>query len=126
MSQIPAELRYTADHEWIRLEGEIATIGITHHAQAELGDVVYVELPEVGEAISAGEPFGTVESTKAVSELFAPVSGEVVEVNAALEDAPEAVNEAPYAEGWMLKVRCDAGAAEALLDAEAYAAQLGE
>jgi glycine cleavage system H protein len=102
---IPEDLQYTESHEWIRIEGETATIGITDHAQDELGDVVFVELPGEGDTFDAGESFGTVESVKAVSDLYAPVGGEVVEVNSALEDAPENINEDPYGEGWIVKLR---------------------
>ena len=102
---IPEDLQYTQSHEWVRIEGETATIGITDHAQNELGDVVFVELPGEGDAFDAGESFGTVESVKAVSDLYAPVGGEVVEVNSALEDAPENINEDPYGEGWIVKLR---------------------
>jgi glycine cleavage system H protein len=102
---VPEELQYTRSHEWVRREGETATVGITDHAQDELGDVVFVELPEVGAAFDAGDSFGAVESVKAVSDLYAPVGGEVVEVNSALEDAPEKINEDPYGDGWILKLR---------------------
>jgi glycine cleavage system H protein len=102
---IPEDLQYTKSHEWVRIEGDTATIGITDHAQDELGDVVFVELPEEGATFDAGESFGTVESVKAVSDLYAPVGGEVVEVNSALEDAPENINEDPYGEGWIVKLR---------------------
>ena len=102
---IPEDLQYTQSHEWVRIEGETATIGITDHAQNELGDVVFVELPGEGDTFDAGESFGTVESVKAVSDLYAPVGGEVVEVNSALEDAPENINEDPYGEGWIVKLR---------------------
>ncbi len=102
---IPEDLQYTKSHEWVRIEGDTATIGITDHAQDELGDVVFVELPEEGDTFDAGESFGTVESVKAVSDLYAPVGGEVVEVNSALEDAPENINEDPYGEGWIVKLR---------------------
>lgn len=102
---IPEDLQYTKSHEWVRIEGDTATIGITDHAQDELGDIVFVELPEEGDAFDAGESFGTVESVKAVSDLYAPVGGEVVEVNSALEDAPENINEDPYGEGWIVKLR---------------------
>lgn len=102
---IPEDLQYTKSHEWVRIEGDTATIGITDHAQVELGDIVFVELPEEGDAFDAGESFGTVESVKAVSDLYAPVGGEVVEVNSALEDAPENINEDPYGEGWIVKLR---------------------
>jgi glycine cleavage system H protein len=102
---IPEDLQYTNSHEWVRIEGDTATIGITDHAQDELGDVVFIELPGVGDIFDAGESFGTVESVKAVSDLYAPVGGEVVEVNTSLEDAPEKINEDPYGEGWMVKLR---------------------
>ena len=102
---IPGDLQYTKSHEWVRIEGDTATIGITDHAQDELGDVVFVELPEEGDTFDADESFGTVESVKAVSDLYTPVGGEVVEVNSALEDAPENINEDPYGEGWIVKLR---------------------
>jgi len=102
---VPEDLQYTKSHEWVRTEGDTATIGITDHAQEELGDVVFVELPEEGATIEAGDSFGTVESVKAVSDLYTPVGGEVVEVNSSLEDAPEKINEDPYGEGWIVKLR---------------------
>ena len=102
---IPEDLQYTDSHEWVRIEGDTATIGITDHAQDELGDVVFAELPDEGATFDAGESFGTVESVKAVSDLYTPVGGEVVEVNSALEDAPENINEDPYGEGWIVKLR---------------------
>jgi glycine cleavage system H protein len=102
---VPEELQYTKSHEWVRTEGDTATIGITDHAQDELGDVVFVELPEVGATLDAGDSFGTVESVKAVSDLYTPVGGEVTEVNEALNDQPEKINEDPYGEGWMVKLR---------------------
>ena len=102
---IPEDLQYTKSHEWVRIEGDTATIGITDHAQDELGDVVFVELPEEGDTFDAGESFGTVESVKAVSDLYTPVGGEVVEVNSSLEDAPEKINDDPYGEGWIVKLR---------------------
>jgi glycine cleavage system H protein len=102
---IPEDLQYTHSHEWVRIEGDTAIIGITDHAQDELGDVVFVELPDEGATFDAGESFGTVESVKAVSDLYTPVGGEVVEVNSALEDAPENINEDPYGEGWIVKLR---------------------
>jgi len=101
---VPEELQYTKSHEWVRTEGDTATIGITDHAQDELGDVVFVELPEVGTTFEAGGSFGTVESVKAVSDLYTPVGGEVVEVNEALNDQPEKINEDPYGEGWIVKL----------------------
>ncbi len=102
---IPEDLQYTKSHEWVRTEGDTATIGITDHAQDELGDVVFVELPEEGATFDAGESFGTVESVKAISDLYTPVGGEVVEVNSTLEDAPEKINEDPYGGGWIVKLR---------------------
>lgn len=102
---LPEDLQYTRSHEWVRREGEVATVGITEHAQDELGDVVFVDLPEQEASFSAGESFGSVESVKAVSDLYTPVGGEVVEINTALEDSPEKVNEDPYGDGWMLKIR---------------------
>jgi glycine cleavage system H protein len=102
---VPEDLLYTKSHEWVRIEDGTATIGITDHAQAELGDVVFVELPDEGATFDAGDSFGTVESVKAVSDLYTPVGGEVVEVNSSLEDAPEKINEDPYGEGWIVKLR---------------------
>ncbi len=123
---IPEELRYTAEHEWLRQDGELAVIGITDHAQGELGDVVYLELPEAGSAIVQGESFGVIESVKAASDLYAPISGEVTAVNGDLEAAPQRVNESPYDGGWLIKVRPSRFADEqaALLDATAYGALL--
>ncbi|MGQ0732999.1 MAG: glycine cleavage system protein GcvH [Acidobacteriota bacterium] len=116
----PSELKYTKDHEWLRLDGETGAVGITDFAQQQLGDVVYVDLPEVGAQLTAGQTFGTIESVKAVSELYAPVSGEVVEVNTALKEAPEQVNTKPH-DAWMIKVRlADASEAAQLMDAAAY------
>jgi glycine cleavage system H protein len=102
---VPEELQYTRSHEWVRREGETATVGITDHAQDELGDVVFVELPEEGATFGAGDAFGTIESVKAVSDLYAPVGGAVVEVNSALDDVPEKVNEDPYGDGWIVRLR---------------------
>ena len=102
---VPGDLQYTKTHEWVRIEDGVATVGITDHAQDELGDVVFVELPERGATLEAGDSFGAVESVKAVSDLYAPVGGEVVEVNGALEDSPEKINEDPYGEGWILKLQ---------------------
>jgi glycine cleavage system H protein len=116
----PADLKYTKDHEWIRISGNDAHVGITDYAQKQLGDVVFVELPDVGRRVKAGEAFGTIESVKAVSELFSPVGGEVVEVNNALADHPEKVNSDPHAT-WMVRLRIDnASDASALLDSAAY------
>jgi glycine cleavage system H protein len=119
----PAELRYTKDHEWVRVQGDRATVGITDYAQKQLGDVVFVELPEPGRRLKANEVFGTVESVKAVSELFTPIGGEVVEVNAALAKTPEAVNSDPYGGAWMMVLRPgDAKELDGLMDAAAYKA----
>ena len=101
----PEDLQYTKEHEWLQVSGSVATVGITHYAQGELGDIVYVELPQTGAAVVAGEQFATVESVKAVSEIYAPVSGEVAETNGALEAAPEAVNRDPYGEGWLIRIK---------------------
>jgi glycine cleavage system H protein len=121
----PGDLKYTKDHEWVRLSGDVAVIGITDYAQQQLGDVVYVDLPDVGRTITAGESFGSIESVKAVSELFAPVTGEVVEVNPALKDHPEAVNSQPHTT-WMIKVRPSTpGDTSHLLDSAQYEALLG-
>ncbi|HJS59877.1 MAG TPA: glycine cleavage system protein GcvH [Vicinamibacteria bacterium] len=119
----PENLRYTKEHEWIRVEGDRGTIGVTDYAQQQLGDVVFLELPEAGRALKAGENFGTVESVKAVSELFCPVAGDVVESNAALVKAPESINSDPYGQGWMIVVKLkDPAEPAALMDAKAYAA----
>ncbi len=124
---IPADLRYTKEHEWVRLEGDVATVGITDHAADQLGDIVFVELPAVGTALRQLATFGVVESVKAVSDLFAPVGGEVVEVNAALASTPEIVNSDPYGAGWLVRVRvADATALDALLDPAAYEALVAE
>lgn len=127
MSNIPAELRYAKSHEWVRTENDgTVTIGITDYAQNSLGDITYVQVPKVGTVLKAGETFGVVESVKAASDLYAPISGTVTAVNAALESAPETVNRAPYGEGWMLKLKpADASAAKTLLDAGAYAKLAG-
>ncbi|PCF97513.1 glycine cleavage system protein GcvH [Vreelandella nigrificans] len=125
MSNLPANLRYAKSHEWVldHQDGTV-TIGITDHAQEALGDVVFVELPEVGQELSKGKEFGVIESVKAASDLYSPVNGEVIEINDALEDAPETVNEAPYEGGWMMKVRLADQALDGLLDADAYQATL--
>ena len=115
----PTDLLYNKSHEWVRVEGDEAVIGITHFAQEALGDITYVDLPAVGDSLSAGEEFGSIESVKAASELYAPASGEVVAVNDALGDAPELVNKDAFGEGWMLRIKLD-GAPEGLLDASAY------
>ncbi|HMT08412.1 MAG TPA: glycine cleavage system protein GcvH [Pyrinomonadaceae bacterium] len=121
MSNIPENLRYSKDHEWVEVDGDIATIGITDYAQHSLGDVVYVDMPRVGDKFAAHEAFGSVESVKAVSELFTPVGGEVSEVNDGLNDTPEAVNGEPYTTGWMVRVKMDnPGEADAMLNAAEY------
>jgi len=127
VSNIPGNLRYTKDHEWARLEGRRATVGITDHAQSELTDVVYVELPQAGKVVKAGDVLGTVESVKAVSEIFAPVGGKVVDANKALADTPEVVNKDPYGKGWMVVLEvADPGEIQRLMDAAAYRAHVGE
>jgi glycine cleavage system H protein len=123
----PKGLRYTKEHEWVRVEGKEAVIGITDHAQAELGDITFIELPKVGAQITQMKVFGTIESVKAASDLYAPVSGKVVAVNTALEKAPEAVNKSPYEQGWLVRVAvADGGEAGALLTAEQYDALVAE
>jgi glycine cleavage system H protein len=127
MSNIPADLRYAKSHEWLRPESDgTVTVGITDYAQNSLGDITYVQLPKVGATLKAGDTFGVVESVKAASDLYAPVAGTVVAVNSALDSAPETVNRAPFADGWMLRLQpADPAAAAALLDAAAYAKLLG-
>jgi glycine cleavage system H protein len=119
-ASIPEALKYTKDHEWMRVSGKIATVGITTHAQEQLGDVVYVELPKVGDAVKAGKPFGVVESTKAVSELFSPVDGTITEVNDALVQSPDAINRDAYEAGWMIRIELAGGLPADLLDAKGY------
>ncbi|MEO6698235.1 MAG: glycine cleavage system protein GcvH [Paraperlucidibaca sp.] len=124
MSQLPAELKYAASHEWARLDGDVVTVGITDHAQDALGDLVFVELPSVGDVISAGQEAGVVESVKAASDIYAPVSGEIIAINEALVDAPEIVNTEPYTGGWLYQIKIsDAAELDNLLSADAYAAQ---
>ena len=123
---IPSEFKYTKDHEWIKVEGDILTVGITDFAQGELGDIVYVEVETVDETFEVDEVFGTVEAVKTVSDLFLPVSGEIIEFNETLEDEPEKVNSDPYGEGWMVKIKMsDKSQLDDLLDAEAYKAIIG-
>lgn len=123
---IPSELKYTKDHEWVSIEGEIATVGITDFAQGELGDIVYVEVETVDETLDKEEVFGTVEAVKTVSDLFLPLSGEIIEFNESLEDEPEKVNSDPYGEGWMVKIKIsDPSEAEELLSDEDYKALIG-
>ncbi|EIA4803795.1 glycine cleavage system protein GcvH [Staphylococcus pseudintermedius] len=124
---VPSGLKYSKEHEWVKVEGNTAIIGITDFAQSELGDIVFVELPEVEDELTEGETFGSVESVKTVSELYSPVSGKVFAVNENLEDAPEAVNESPYEEAWMVKVELkDESELDALLDAAGYEKMIGE
>jgi len=124
---IPEELKYTKDHEWISIDGEIATVGITDFAQRELGDIVYVEVETVGETLDADEVFGTVEAVKTVSDLFLPVSGEIIEFNEDLEDTPEDVNAEPYSKGWMIKMKVsDPDDLNHLLDSNQYRELIGE
>ena len=123
---IPQELKYTKDHEWVKIEGDVATVGITDFAQGELGDIVYVEVETVDETLEREEIFGTVEAVKTVSDLFLPLSGEIIEFNESLEDEPEKVNTDPYGEGWMVKIRfSDASQVEELLSAQEYSELLG-
>jgi len=124
---VPADLKYTKDHEWIKLEGNVATVGITDFAQGELGDIVYVEIESLNDTLEAEEVFGSVEAVKTVSDLFMPLAGEIIEINEVLEDQPEQVNEDPYGAGWMVKVQCsDTSQYESLLDADAYTAMVTE
>jgi len=119
--ELPDDRRYTKEHEWIKLDGDVATVGITEFAQSELGDVTYIEAPAVGAHLAKGDAFGVVESVKAVSDVYAPVSGEVVEVNSALADAPETVNASPYDDAWMIKLRvANPAELDDLLDAASY------
>lgn len=123
----PTEFRYTKEHEWVKLDGGVATVGITDYAQHELGDVVYVELPKPGAKVDAGQAFGTVESVKSVSEVYSPVSGEVIEVNSALADNPEKINQDPHGAAWLVRIRAaNPGEAAALMDAAAYEAYVEE
>ncbi|WP_136466060.1 glycine cleavage system protein GcvH [Flagellimonas onchidii] len=123
---IPAELKYTKDHEWVKIEGDVATVGITDFAQGELGDIVYVEVETVDETLDKEEVFGTVEAVKTVSDLFLPLSGEIIEFNEVLEDEPEKVNTDPYGEGWMIKIKMsDSSETEGLMSDEDYKALIG-
>ena len=129
MADIPKDLKYTEDHEYVKTTGDknVVIVGITDYAQGELGDIVYLELPSVGATFKKHDVFGTIEAVKAVSELFAPLSGEIVEVNGKLEKEPQLVNSAPYGDGWMIKLKLsDASEREALLDAGAYTAHIGQ
>lgn len=121
MASIPKDLKYTEDHEWVKMDGDIATTGITDYAQSELGDVVFLELPEEDDEVTMGSPFGSIEAVKTVADLFAPVSGIVTEVNRELEDNPEKVNQDPYGDGWLIKVKLsDPSELDSLMDAAAY------
>lgn len=123
----PKDLRYSEEHEWVKTEGSTVRIGITHFAQSELGDIVFVELPEVGDTVTADEPFGSVESVKTVSELYAPVSGKVVEINEELNDSPEFVNESPYEKAWMIVIEpTDVSEVDKLMTAEQYEEMIKE
>lgn len=123
---VPAELKYTKEHEWIRVEGDEAIVGITDYAQHELGEIVFVEVETVGESLTSGEVFGTVEAVKTVSELFLPVDGEILELNEILESAPEKVNDDPYGDGWMVRIKLsDASQLDSLLGAEEYKQLIG-
>ncbi|PIF32805.1 glycine cleavage system H protein [Flavobacterium sp. 9] len=123
---IPANLKYTKDHEWVSIEGDVATVGITHFAQKELGDIVYVEVETLDQTLDKDEVFGTVEAVKTVSDLFLPLTGEIIAFNESLESAPETVNSDPYGDGWMIKIKiADASEIEGLLSAEAYTQLIG-
>jgi len=122
----PEDLLYTKEHEWIRISGDTGTVGITDHAQSELGDIVFVELPKVGDKLAAGKSLGTIESVKAVSEIFCPVSGEIIEVNTPLVDAPETVNADPYGKGWLVRLRIENRPSEGLLSAKQYEEYVGQ
>jgi len=124
--RIPADLRFTKEHEWLRMEGNIATIGISDYAQEALGDIVYVEVPETGRKLKAKEPCAIVESVKAISDIYAPATGEVMEANSGLESEPELINSDPYQRGWIIRLRLDDTDLNHLMDAEAYAAYLEE
>ena len=127
MSNVPSELKFLPSHEWVSVDGDVATVGVSDHAQELLGDLVFVELPEVESAISAGDSVGVIESVKAASDTYAPISGEIVEVNTELEDSPERINDDPYGDGWMYKVKMeDAGELDNLLDANSYTDSIAE
>ena len=127
MSNTPTDLKYTKSHEWIRIDGDTATVGISDHAQHALGDLVFVELPEVGEAVEVGKEAAVIESVKAASDLYSPLSGEITQTNGALADSPELINDSPYDEGWIFKMSiADAGEIDNLLDADTYSADLDE
>ncbi len=123
----PDNLKYTKEHEWVSMEGDVATIGVTEFAQSELGDIVFVEIETEGETLDQNEVFGTIEAVKTVSDLFMPISGEIVAINSDLEDAPESVNESPYENGWMVKIKAsDLSEVDGLMDANAYKSLIGQ
>ena len=123
----PENLKYTKEHEWVSMDGDVATIGVTEFAQSELGDIVFVEIETEGETLNQDEVFGTIEAVKTVSDLFMPISGEIVAINTNLEDAPESVNESPYEEGWMVKIKAsDMSEIDGLMDADAYKSLIGQ
>lgn len=123
----PENLKYTKEHEWVSMDGDVATIGVTEFAQSELGDIVFVEIETEGETLSQDEVFGTIEAVKTVSDLFMPISGEIVAINTNLEDAPESVNESPYEEGWMVKIKAsDMSEIDGLMNADAYKSLIGQ
>jgi glycine cleavage system H protein len=127
MSNVPSELKFLPSHEWVSVDGDVATVGVSDHAQELLGDLVFVELPEVESTVSAGDSAGVIESVKAASDTYAPISGEIVEVNSELEDSPERINDDPYGDGWMYKVKMeDAGELDNLLDAASYTDSIAE
>jgi glycine cleavage system H protein len=127
MSEVPTELKFLSSHEWVLVEGNVATVGVSDHAQELLGDLVYVELPEQGSTVAAGDSAGVIESVKAASDTYAPLSGEIIEVNDELEDAPDKINNDPYGDGWMYKIAIeDAEELENLLNAEAYTESIAE
>lgn len=121
----PQELKYTKDHEWVKIDGDVATVGITEFAQKELGDIVYVEVETVGETIEAGEVFGSVEAVKTVSDLFMPITGEILEFNEELDASPELVNESPYESGWMIRIKISDATLDDLMDSEEYSKLVG-
>ncbi len=124
---IPSDLYYTKDHEWVRVNGEEATVGITDYAQGELGDIVFLDLPEIGTVVTGGSPFGTIEAVKAAADMYSPVSGEVIAVNGLLEDSPELINKDPYGDGWIIKIQVkDAEEVETLLSPDNYAKLIEE
>lgn len=127
MSNVPSELKFLSTHEWVEVNGDVATIGVSDHAQELLGDLVFVELPEVGSSVSAGDSIAVIESVKAASDTYAPVSGEIIEVNEELEDSPERINDDPYGDGWMYRIQMeDSGEVDDLLNAEAYTDSIAE